>query len=90
MDTAENSSLPRRVDGLEVHEVEDGFVIYQEGSSRVHCLNHTAAMVFEFVDGARSAETIASLLARVFGLDAAPMAETEACLEQLRVEGVLR
>ena len=90
MEPISDHVLPTRIDGLEVHEVDDGFIVYQEGTGRVHCLNHTAAMVLEFCDGTRSLETVAELLAKVFALPGVPLAETVACVDQLRSEGVLR
>jgi hypothetical protein len=75
---------------LEMHETEDGLIVYQESTDRVHYLNHTAAAVFELCDGRRSVEDIAEELRSLFALEEAPVAETEACLAGLVKEGVLR
>lgn len=75
--------------GLEVVEAADGYVVYDEDRDRVHRLNRTAAVVFELCTGTNSTADIAVLLQQAFGLDAPPEAETEACVAQLRAEGLI-
>jgi hypothetical protein len=75
--------------GLEVVETADGYVVYDEGRDRVHRLNRTAAVVFELCTGSNSAADIAGLLQEAFALDTPPAAETEACIAQLRAEGLI-
>jgi hypothetical protein len=81
--------LPTIAEGLDVNETDDGLVIYQESTDRVHHLNPTAAVVFELCDGTRSAQDIARLVAETFGLEDFPEAETEACLEDLARENLI-
>jgi hypothetical protein len=81
---------PVRAEGLEVNEVADGLVVYQDGPERVHYLNNTAALVFELCTGTNSVEGITDLLRAAFGLDAPPAAEVASCIEQLRSQEVLR
>jgi hypothetical protein len=81
---------PVRVDGLEVNEVADGLVVYQDGPERVHYLNNTASLVFELCTGENSVARITELLRDTFGLDTSPEAEVTACVAQLRSQGVLR
>jgi hypothetical protein len=81
---------PVQVDGLEVNEVADGLVVYQDGPERVHYLNNTAALVFELCTGDHSVEQIAALVQDAFGLEAAPQPEVVSCIAQLRDQGVLR
>jgi hypothetical protein len=83
------SDQPLALAGLDTNEVNDGLVIYDEPHDRVHYLNHTAAMIFTLADGTRSAEDLAHALAVAFGLAEPPLAETVACIEQLRSEGLL-
>ena len=75
--------LPKTAQGLDVNETDDGLIIYQESTDRVHHLNPTAAVVFELCDGTRSSDDIARLVAETFGLGDAPEAVTRACLEDL-------
>lgn len=80
---------PRRVDGLDVHEVDDGFVVYQDTTDRVHYLNPTASVVFELCTGQHSEAEIAELVRVAWELPEPPTDEIRTCLEQLRSEGVV-
>ncbi len=81
---------PEPAPGIDVHEVEDGFVIYDGETDRVHYLNPTASVVFSFCDGAHTEAELAELVRAAWSLDDAPTADVRACIEQLRGEGVLR
>jgi hypothetical protein len=81
---------PVRVEGLEVNEVADGLVVYQDGPERVHYLNNTAALVFELCTGDHSVTQIVGLVQDAFGLDSAPETEVVTCVAELRDQGVLR
>jgi hypothetical protein len=76
--------------GLEVHEVEDGVVVFDADTDRVHYLNPTATFVFSLADGSRTREEIAELVREAWGLDAAPVEEVGSCIDQLRREGVFQ
>jgi hypothetical protein len=80
---------PTIAEGLDVNETDDGLIIYQESTDRVHHLNPTAAVVFDLCDGTRSAQDIARLVAETFGLADSPEAETNACLEDLARENLI-
>jgi hypothetical protein len=80
---------PTIAEDLDVNETDDGLIIYQESTDRVHHLNPTAAVVFELCDGTRSAQDIARLVAETFGLADSPEAETNACLEDLIRENLI-
>lgn len=81
---------PEPVDGLDVHEVEDGLVVYHADTDRVHYLNSTAAVVLSLSDGTRTVGELAELVQAAWELDAPPLAEVQGCVIQLRAEGVLR
>src|SRR5206468_13059468 len=66
---------PRRLDGLEINPVEDGFMIYQGERDRVHYLNHTAVLILELCDGRNTPARIATLLKNAYGLQEAPEKE---------------
>lgn len=80
----------QRADGLDVNEVPDGYVIYQVSRDRVHYLNKTAAIVFEFCDGNRDADDIMLRVKQLFDLDSTADAEIKACIESLLNEGLIR
>jgi hypothetical protein len=80
---------PAPADGLDVHEVEDGFVVFDASTDRVHYLNPTATVVFSLCDGTRSTEEVAELVRSAWKLDSPPVDDVAACIAQLRSEGVL-
>lgn len=81
---------PVRVDGLEVNEVADGLVVYQDAPERVHYLNNTAALVFELCTGENSVAQIVDLVKDAFELAQRPEDEIVTCVAELREQGVLR
>jgi hypothetical protein len=72
-----------KAEGLDVHEVDDGYVIYQIARDRVHYLNKTAATVFEFCDGGRGPDEIIERVTQLFALDKTAHDEIAACIESL-------
>jgi hypothetical protein len=80
---------PRQADGLEVHEVDDGLVVYDQKADRVHYLNASASVVFELCSGQRTLEQIAAIVAEAWRLPSAPGTDVAGCVGQLRSEGVL-
>ena len=82
-------ALPKTAEGLDVNEADDGLVIYQESTDRVHHLNPTAAVVFELCDGTRSPDDIARMVADTFELGGVPLAEVTACLEDLARQSLI-
>jgi hypothetical protein len=85
---SENTPAPAA--DLDVNEVEDGLVIFDPATERVHYLNGTAALVFTLCTGEHDASAIAELVRRVFQLADPPAAEVDGCLDQLRGEGLIR
>jgi hypothetical protein len=81
---------PEPAGGLDVHEVEDGFVVFDASTDRVHYLNPTATVVFSLCDGTRTADEVAALVQSAWELDTPPVDDVVACIAQLRDEGVLR
>lgn len=80
---------PKKSDGLEIDEVEDGFVVYQPDRARVHYLNPTAKLILELCDGTLTAAQIAGLIAGAFGLPETPRTEVEDALATLETEGLV-
>jgi len=83
------SELPSQADDLELVEVADGFIVYDEGRDRVHFLNHTAAIVLTLCDGKKRDSEIAGLVQRCYELPQPPQSEVAECLEQFRAEGLV-
>jgi hypothetical protein len=85
-----SAEQPEPAKGMDVHEVEDGFVVFDASTDRVHYLNPTATVVFSLCDGTRTLTEIAQLVQSAWELDAPPVDDVEACIAQLRGEGMLR
>lgn len=83
------SEVIDRADGLDVHEVPDGYIVYQTARDKVHYLNKTAAVIFEFCDGRRDKDDIVSRVATAFELAPRMQEEVSNCLESLIGEGLL-
>ncbi|MCU1449415.1 MAG: hypothetical protein JWP02_1585 [Acidimicrobiales bacterium] len=81
---------PVRNAKFEVNQVDDGYVVYDERRDRIHYLNHTGALVLELCTGENTSEDIVVVLQKAYDLPAPPEAETKACLQQLREEGLIR
>ena len=79
-----------RAQGLDIHEVPDGYIIYQPDRDRVHYLNKTAAIILEFCDGALPADEIVARVAQVYDLDASAHDEIRAGLTSLKNEGLVQ
>ena len=59
------SAMVTQASNLEVHEVPDGYIVYQQERDRVHYLNKTAAIIFEFCDGKHESDDIVARAERV-------------------------
>jgi Coenzyme PQQ synthesis protein D (PqqD) len=79
-----------RASDLDVHEVPDGYIVYQTGRDNVCYLNKTAAIVFEFCDGRLNCDEIIARVAKVFDLNSSSHAEISDCLNSLVNEGLIR
>lgn len=84
-----SAERPAKVDGLEAHEVDDGLVVYQAATDRVHSLNTVASVVFELCTGEHTEAEIAELVGEAWSLPAPPKEEIAQCIAQLRSEGVV-
>jgi hypothetical protein len=79
-----------RADGLEVHEVPDGYIIYHVARDNVSYLNKTAAIIFEFCDGKLAADDIVARVSTIFDLGASSQDEIRACMASLIKEGLIQ
>jgi hypothetical protein len=79
---------PVRCAGIEVHDVEDGAVIYHPGTDDVHFLNDTARCVMLLCDGQHDAAEMDEALARLCNARAVP-GLTAPILEQFAAAGLI-
>jgi len=56
------------VDGMDLNEVPDGYVIYDNDHNMVHYLNSTAAIVYQMSDGKHTIGEIADFVRSAFEL----------------------
>jgi hypothetical protein len=87
--SATTPGFPVAAPGLEVNEVEDGYVVHQPDRDRIHYLNATAAIVLELCNGQNDEAALAGLLQCAFDLPDAPADDVAACLVSLRSEGLI-
>lgn len=78
-----------QTNGLDVNEVPDGYVVYQPVQDRVHYLNTTAAVIFEYCDGFQTADEIVAQVALAFEVPLARREEIRTCLDNLVKEGLV-
>jgi len=78
-----------RASNLDIHEVPDGYIVYDSGRDRVHYLNKTAAIIFEFCDSKLEPKDIVERVATAFDLIPSVHAEIRACLDLLLKEGLV-
>lgn len=79
----------RRPENLDVHETEDGLIVFDPATDRVHHLNYSAGILFELCTEAHDAAELAQMAAALYELDLLPTEEIEAGLRQLVAGGVL-
>ena len=84
------SHAPKQIEGFEVNQLADGYIIYEANHDRVHYLNHTAVLVLEMCNGRVMAGEIPALLKVAYDLAEPPTAEVAECLAKLRDEGLIR
>jgi Coenzyme PQQ synthesis protein D (PqqD) len=84
------SKVMARANGLDVHEVPDGYIVYQNEHDNVCYLNKTAAIVFEFCDGNLDSDEIIARVAKIFELKNSSDSEIRECLDSLVKEGLVR
>ncbi len=85
----EMTGHPVQRDGLEITEVEDGVVVFDPASRKVHHLNVTALAVFELCTGEIDAASIASIIGRGFGLTSPPIDAVGEALTTLADQGLI-
>ena len=82
-------SYPRaRREGLRTEALLDELLVYDLGKKKAHCLNGTAAFIYERADGTRSAKVLAKELSARFGTPA-DEGLVWYCLDDLGRQGLL-
>jgi hypothetical protein len=79
-----------QVEGCEITQMPDGYVVYQGSREKVHYLNPTAAIIYELCGERMPIGDIADYLRASFSLPAPPTTEVEACIESLLTENLIK
>jgi hypothetical protein len=81
---------PKQVEGLDINECVDGYVIYHSEKDRIHFLNHTAVLVLELCNGERAVDEIAEVVEKMYGLKESRKESIVSAIEKLYEEGLLK
>lgn len=81
---------PKIADGIDINEVEDGYVIYQKETDKVHYLNKTAVLVLESCTGVNTIANIGTIVKNAYELPEVPEQEVSDCLDTLFQEGLIK
>jgi hypothetical protein len=84
------SEYPKITEGIDISEVEDGYVIYQSEKDKVHYLNKTAVLVLEACTGKNSEADIMAIVREAYQLPEDPVKEVADCLNTLMQEGLVK
>lgn len=68
MDAIQSTDRFRTVEGVDLNEVPDGYVIYDNQANKVHYLNTTAAVIYQLLDGSLTVGEVADLVKEAFSL----------------------
>jgi PqqD family protein of HPr-rel-A system len=81
------SALADKQSDLDIHVVDDGYVVYHQAANRVHYLNPAAALVLELCDGTRTDDEIVTAVHDWFeSSPAISVTDVGQCLAELRAE----
>ncbi len=82
-------TLYQQADDLDVNEAEDGLIIFNPETDRVHHLNPTAGVLFSLCDNPIFQSALIESFNALFGLDEDGEPSVMPVLQQLLEEGVL-
>ncbi len=85
----ESDTHYKQAQSLDVHEADDGLIIFHADTDRVHHLNSSAGVLFALCDQPCSRASLIESFQALFGLEESDCAAVAATLDQLLAEGVL-
>ena len=83
------SDYPKQTAGLEIDQVEDGFIIYHPARDTVHFLNPSAVVILELCNGKHEVGEIAAIVRKAYGLQDTPEREILDTLIKFLNEGLV-
>ncbi len=78
-----------QVEGLDVHEADDGLILFNPETDCVHHLNSSAGVLFVLCDQPRSRESLINSFNALYGLDNSSDDSIQTTLDQLTQQRVL-
>jgi len=79
----------RQVEGLEINQVEDGFIIYDPNRDSVHFLNHTAVFMLELCNGKHEADEMIRIIREAYGVENISRDDMVGILDRFMEEGLV-
>jgi hypothetical protein len=79
----------RQVAGLDVHESDDGLIVFAVGADRLHHLNSSASLLFALCKQAQPRAALIDAFRDTCGLDRFVEAAVQDALDRLVAEGLL-
>jgi hypothetical protein len=80
---------PKKAEGIEISEIEGGYMAYQRDRDKVHYLNNTAVLVLELCNGNNTGPRIAELVHKAYGLPDDIYANVEEIIAMFRKENLV-
>jgi hypothetical protein len=80
---------PRQTPDLDITETDDGYIIYEPETDKVHHLNPSAVLILELCDGSSTALEIAEAVREVFQLPSTPIGSVTDGILALAAEGLV-
>lgn len=89
-DHADSVTRYEQVPGLETHEADDGLVVFDPATDKLHHLNGTAGVLFELCDGSRDVQEMVRVVTELFTLPESPTSQVGEALELLSLQSLIR
>jgi len=78
-----------RVQDTQVHETEDGLIVFDPASDRVHHLNFSAAVIYELCGEIRTQSELVKEFATLYELEEAPVDDIKKSIGEMLSTGIL-
>ena len=86
---SDNGTRFTRSPDLVFHPTDDGLVVFNSKTDRIHRLNFTAGALFELCHDTHSLAELTGMMAEFYALDEGPADTVQSAVDQLLAEGLL-
>lgn len=87
--TETNDPSLEQAPGLQVHEADDGLIVFDPENDRVHHLNASAGVLFSLCDRPQTNKQLARLFLQAYELSEDNAPQVQQSIDQLISEGLL-